>query len=84
MLLWWGPWLTQLYNDAFRPLIGEKHPRSIGQDAADCYPEAWPELGPLAESALAGGGATFSRNLYLPYERHGYVEEAATSSCPTS
>jgi DNA-binding response OmpR family regulator len=24
---------------------------------------------------MAGAGATFSRNLFLPYERHGYVEE---------
>ena len=75
MLLWWGQRLTQLYNDAFRPLIGNKHPRAIGQDAADCYPEAWPELGPLAEKVLTGAGATYSRDLYLPYERHGYVEE---------
>ena len=75
MLLWWGPRLTQLYNDAFTPLIGDKHPRAIGQDAADCYAEAWGELGPLAESVLAGGGATYSRDLYLPYKRHGYIEE---------
>jgi hypothetical protein len=75
MVLWWGPRLTQIYNDAFTPLIGDKHPRAIGQDAADCYREAWPELAPLAESVLAGGGATYSRDLYLPYARHGYVEE---------
>jgi signal transduction histidine kinase/DNA-binding response OmpR family regulator len=75
MLLWWGPQLTQLYNDAFRPLIGDKHPRAVGQDAADCYPEAWAELGPLAENVLRGAGATYSRDLRLPYERHGYVEE---------
>jgi hypothetical protein len=82
MLLWWGPQLTQLYNDAFTPLIGDKHPRAIGQDAAKCYPEAWSELGPLADSVVAGGGATYSRDLYLPRERHGYVEETYwTFSC---
>ena len=75
MGIWWGPRMTQLYNDAFTPLIGEKHPRAIGQDAADCYPESWAELGPLAESVLAGDGATYSRDLCLPYQRHGYVEE---------
>src|SRR5690349_20999451 len=46
MLIWWGPRMSQLYNDAFTPLIGDKHPRAIGQDAADCYPESWVELGP--------------------------------------
>ena len=54
MLLWWGQRCTQLYNDAFRPLIGNKHPRAIGQDAADCYPEAWPELEPEVPSLEAG------------------------------
>ncbi|WP_428509775.1 response regulator [Pseudonocardia sp.] len=82
MLLWWGPRLTQLYNDAFTPLIGDKHPLAIGQDAAECYPEAWSELGPLADSVLAGGGAIYSPDLYLPRERHGHVEETYwTFSC---
>ena len=75
MVIWWGPRMSQLYNDAFTPLIGEKHPRAIGQDAADCHPESWAEVGPLAASVLAGGGATYSRDLCLPYQRHGYVEE---------
>jgi hypothetical protein len=75
MVIWWGARMTQLYNDAFTPLIGEKHPRAIGQDAADCYPESWAELGPLARSVLAGEGATYARDLCLPYRRHGYVEE---------
>ncbi len=75
MVIWWGPRMTQLYNDAYTPLIGDKHPRAIGQDAADCHPESWAEVGPLAASVLAGEGATYSRDLCLPYQRHGYVEE---------
>jgi hypothetical protein len=75
MMLWWGPQLVQLYNDAATPVIGSKHPAAVGQLAAECYAEAWSELGPLTELVLAGAGATFSRNLFLPYERHGYVEE---------
>jgi signal transduction histidine kinase/DNA-binding NarL/FixJ family response regulator len=75
MMLWWGPELIQLYNDAATSIIGRKHPGAAGQRAAECYREAWHELGPLAEMVLAGAGATFSRNLFLRYERHGYVEE---------
>ena len=26
MLLWWGPQFCQLYNDAYRPILGTKHP----------------------------------------------------------
>jgi signal transduction histidine kinase/DNA-binding response OmpR family regulator len=75
MMLWWGPQLIQLYNDAATPLIGRKHPAAAGQRAAECYREAWHELGPLAEMVLAGEGATLSRDLFLRYERHGYIEE---------
>ena len=30
MLLWWGPELLHLYNDAYRPIPGTKHPKSMG------------------------------------------------------
>lgn len=36
LLLWWGPDLCQLYNDAYRPVLGSKHPRSMGQPAREC------------------------------------------------
>ena len=26
ILLWWGPDYIQLYNDAYRPILGAKHP----------------------------------------------------------
>jgi hypothetical protein len=26
MLLWWGPELLHLYNDAYRPILRDKHP----------------------------------------------------------
>ena len=75
MMLWWGPQLVQLYNAAAMPVIGGKHPVAIGQRAAECYAEAWSELGPLTDMVMTGRGATFSRDLFLPFQRHGYVEE---------
>ena len=30
-LLWWGPELIQLYNDAYIPVPGTKHPKALGQ-----------------------------------------------------
>jgi hypothetical protein len=38
LLLWWGPLYVQLYNDAYRPIPGAKHPRSLGQPARECWP----------------------------------------------
>ena len=39
------------------------------------WAEAWSELGPMAESVLAGEGATFSEDQQLFLRRHGYLEE---------
>ena len=30
IVLWWGPELTMLYNDAYVPIIASKHPRALG------------------------------------------------------
>ena len=65
MLIWWGPELVQIYNEAFEPLLGDKHPAAMGQRASQCWPEVWTELGPLAERVLIGDGATLSRNFLL-------------------
>ena len=29
MLIWWGPDLRHLYNDAYLPILGAKHPMSF-------------------------------------------------------
>ena len=31
ILLWWGPQFCQLYNDAYRPILGTKHPQFLGR-----------------------------------------------------
>ncbi|MGQ0713071.1 MAG: ATP-binding protein [Gemmatimonadaceae bacterium] len=75
MLIWWGPDLRHIYNDAYRPILGAKHPASIGQSGSQVWAEIWDILGPRAERARAGGGATFEEDLLLPMDRYGYVEE---------
>ena len=70
----WGPGLVQLYNDAYRVICADKHPRSMGQNFAECWREVWPVIGQAHDSALAGDTAFVeSRQVFL--ERHGYVEE---------
>ena len=39
LLLWWGPEYTSIYNDAYRPVLGEKHPWSLGQPVSECWKE---------------------------------------------
>ncbi|HEV7650339.1 MAG TPA: response regulator [Actinophytocola sp.] len=75
MLLWWGPRLVQIFNDAYTPVLGDKYPDAIGQPGAECWAEAWHQLGPMADAVLAGHGATHAQNQLLLLRRHGYLEE---------
>ena len=75
MLLWWGPEKTQLYNDGYRVILGDKHPRSLGQAGDECWAEIWDVVGPLYEEVVATGTSTWSEDLLLHIERSGYLEE---------
>ncbi len=75
LLLWWGPEFVQIYNDAYRPVLGDKHPRSMAQPGAECWPEIWHIIGPMAESPLHGGPASTNDDLFVFLNRKGFVEE---------
>ena len=70
----WGPGLVQLYNDAYRVICGDKHPRSMGQNFPACWKEAWPVIGEAHDAALAGDKA-FLETQHIFLERHGFREE---------
>lgn len=40
MNLMWGPDLLQLYNDAYRDLIGDRHPAALGRSARETWADA--------------------------------------------
>ncbi len=75
LLLWWGPDYIQLYNDAYRPILGTKHPESLGQPTRDCWHEIWHILAPLIHTPFHGGPATWMEDILLYINRYGYVEE---------
>ncbi|MGG5807930.1 PAS domain S-box protein [Falsiroseomonas sp. CW058] len=50
----WGPDLVSLYNDAYVPILGSKHPGAIGQPFARLFAEIWDEYRPLVEAVMAG------------------------------
>jgi PAS domain S-box-containing protein len=74
MIVWWGPDLRFLYNDAYLPLLGTKHP-ALDVPGARVWSEIWHIIGPMLDSVLATGEATWSEDLLLPMNRHGYWEE---------
>src|ERR1044072_2742212 len=65
MWMAWGPELTFLCNDAYRPTLGVKFPWAIGQSAREVWSEIWPEIGPLIEHVLTTGEATYSEGMLL-------------------
>jgi two-component sensor histidine kinase len=75
MVVWWGPQLLMLYNDAWQPILGDtKHPQGLGRPGAESWPETWPIVGAQFESALHGA-ASWSEDLLLASDRRGYMEE---------
>ena len=76
MVIWWGPDLIMLYNDAWQPILGEtKHPGGLGRPGRDSWPETWPIVGQQFEGALQGV-ASWSEDLLLPSDRHGFMQES--------
>jgi len=75
ILIWWGPDLVMLYNDAYRDIIACKHPSALGNPGRECWPEIWDTIGPMLDGVMQRGEATWSDDLLLMLARHGYPEE---------
>jgi PAS domain S-box-containing protein len=74
-LLWWGPDYISIYNDAYRPILGRKHPWALGKPVRDCWSEIWDILKPLIDTPFKGGPATWSEDIELQINRSGFIEE---------
>ncbi|HEY9497341.1 MAG TPA: ATP-binding protein [Intrasporangium sp.] len=75
MLIWWGSEYVMIYNDGYRPMLGTKHPQALGSPGKDVWPEIWDSIGPMLDSVMNTGVATWSRDQKLMLERNGYLEE---------
>ena len=74
--MFWGPKLVKLYNDAYRPVLGDtKHPNALGKPGQEVWPEIWDTIGPMVDQVITTGKATWSDNLPLFMRRSGYLEE---------
>src|SRR5262245_30183347 len=52
MALAWGDERTMIYNEAYEPLCGDRHPGCFGADFRQCWETAWPALGDAFSRAL--------------------------------
>jgi hypothetical protein len=55
----WGPELVLIYNDAYRPILADKHPEVLGKPLRQVWSEIYAQLGPLNEDILAGRRPAF-------------------------
>ena len=75
MWIGWGDELMYLYNDAYKSIIGGKHPEALGQPSPVVWREIWDVVGPLLATAMRGNEGTYDEALLLIMERNGYPEE---------
>ena len=73
--IYWGPELRLIYNDAWAPIPGERHPRALGQPAAEVWSDIWPVVGPQFEQVMRTGVGISAVEQMLPMVRNGVTQE---------
>ena len=73
--LGWGPELTYLYNDAYKSIIGGKHPTALGRPFREVWAETIHLIGPMADHVMTRDEGTYVQAMQLIMHRNGYEEE---------
>ncbi len=74
-LVFWGDDLVQLYNDAFIPLLAERHPSGLGQRAQECWADAWQIVGPNLARVKQDAQTVYYENAIVPILRDGRIQD---------
>jgi PAS domain-containing protein len=74
IVLFWGEQSVALYNDAYAPTIGDKHPTALGRPAKENWTELWDDLEPLLRGVRDTGKTFSARDRPFYIERHGFGE----------
>ena len=75
MFIWWGEDLLNLYNDAYIPVLGARHPEALGRPASEVWHEIWDDVGQQAEFVVEEAQSIFQERRLLLTERNEYTEE---------
>jgi two-component sensor histidine kinase len=73
--IYWGPDFHVLYNDAWAPVLRERHPAALGRPAREVWPDIWDLVRPDFESVAASGRGISIYEQMLPMRRGETVEE---------
>ncbi len=74
-LVFWGTDLVQLYNDAFIPLLAERHPSGLGQRARECWSDAWQIVGPNLKRVMDERETVYHEDTVVPIIRDGKLQD---------
>ncbi|MCI9844587.1 PAS domain S-box protein [Flavobacterium pectinovorum] len=75
MYIAWGNDYTQLYNDAFRPILGaSKHPDALGISSKETFSEIWSTIGSMFADVMKGKAVGFP-DFMVVLNRNGFDEE---------
>ncbi|GAB3330918.1 hypothetical protein GCM10027299_36280 [Larkinella ripae] len=76
MFIWWGPRLINIHNDAYIPLMGNKHPAFLGKPADELWSEIWEaSLLPMKNLVFEQQESIYGQDLMLLLERKEFPEE---------
>lgn len=77
MFLWWGPELTQIFNDGYKPSFGTsgRDVAALGARGREHWAEIWEIIGPQIEQVMTTGEATWHVDQLVPIERNGVIDE---------
>jgi PAS domain S-box-containing protein len=67
--LWCGRELLLVYNDAYRAVLGAKHPTALGRPGNEVWGEIWPEIAPMFDRIRLGGVPEYAENARFLMER---------------
>jgi two-component sensor histidine kinase len=80
MQLAWGPDRIIVYNDAYAPMLGARHPSALGKPLREAWPDVWEHIDPLV-ARVAAGETVSVEAMPLATTRHGYAEESWWNFC---
>ncbi|HEU4851563.1 MAG TPA: ATP-binding protein [Telluria sp.] len=75
MFVAWGSAHSIIYNDAYVPILGSRHPAALGLPFSVLWSEIWDDIGPLMAAAREGRTSHFE-NMEVHLLRNGYPETA--------
>jgi signal transduction histidine kinase/FixJ family two-component response regulator/anti-sigma regulatory factor (Ser/Thr protein kinase) len=74
--LWLSPDdLFTMYNEAYIPILGNRHPAALGMRGEGVWWDIWDSIGPLIESVFTSGKAVWVDDLLLPVITGGRRQE---------